>query len=192
MQALWKGENLYLLGPARVGFGDGLTLGDLRLGLRRATIEANGRLSPTLDLSVALRNLSPDVAAGFAPSLAADGMLRGDARFTGTPQRPVGRINLAAVRLRLRNGPARALPAANLNATADLVGSDARIDARLTAGRSATLSVNGRLSTGASGAIALHAAGALDLAMFDPLLTAGRRPATRQIALGGRHGGRPA
>jgi translocation and assembly module TamB len=189
LEALWKDEDLHLLAPARVGFGNGLTVEHLRLGLRGATIEANGRLSPTLDLSVALRNLSPQVVAPFAPDLDADGVLRGDARLTGTPQRPVGRITLAAAGLRLRSGSARALPAANFRATADLAGSDARIVARLTAGPSANLSIDGRLSTATSGPIALHVAGALDLAMFDPLLTASGRRATGKITLDGDIGG---
>ena len=189
LQAVWKGKDLHLLTPARVGFGNGIGLDHLRLGLDQATIEANGRLSPTLDLSVALRNLSPDVAAAFAPGVAIDGVLRGDARLTGSPQRPVGRITLAAAGLRLRSGPARALSAANLSASADLAGSDAHIDARLTAGPSASLSVNGRLSTATSGMIALRAAGGLDLAMFDPLLTAGGRRATGKLAFEGNIGG---
>ncbi len=189
LQAVWKGEDLHLLAPVRVGFGNGLSLDRLALGLGQATIEANGRLSPTLDLRVALRNLSPEIAAAFAPGLAIDGMVRGDARLTGTPQRPVGRIQLAAAGLRLRNGPARALPAANLSASADIAGSDARIEARFSAGPSATLSINGRVSTATSGSLSVHAAGLLDLAMFNPMLTAGGRRNAGKIAFDGDVGG---
>jgi translocation and assembly module TamB len=189
LEAIWKGEDLHLLAPARVGFGNGITLDHLRLGVRQATIEANGRVSPTLDLTVALRNFSADMAAAFAPGVAAGGMLRGDARLTGTPQHPKGRIELAASGLRLRKGPAQALPAANFSASAEIAGTSARLDARLTAGPAASLSVRGQLSTALSGPIDLRATGALDLAMLDPLLTPSGRRATGKIALDGGVGG---
>ncbi len=189
LQAVWKGKELHLLAPVRFGFSEGLSIDHLRLGLDQATVEANGRLSPRLDFRVALRNLSPDVAAAAAPGLAIDGVVRGDARLTGSLWRPLGRIALAATGVRLRNGPGRALPAANISASAGLAGGDARIDARLTAGPSAYLSVNGRLSTAATGSVAMHAAGSVDLAMFDPLLTAGGRRVTGKIAIDGDVGG---
>ena len=186
LHATWEGENLHLLGPARIGFGDGMTLDHLRIGLRQGTIEANGRVSPTLDLTVAMRNLSADVAAVFAPGFAADGVLRGQAHFTGTPTRPEGKIQLAATGLRLRSGAGRALPAANVTASADLAGIGARIEARLTAGPMATLSVSGQLATAPSAPIDLHAVGTLDLAMLNPLLTAEGRRTTGQIMLDAR------
>jgi translocation and assembly module TamB len=189
LQAVWKGEDVHLLAPARVAFGNGIVLDHLRLGLRQASIEADGRVSPTLNLTVALRNLSPDVAAAFAPGLAADGVLRGDARLTGTLERPVGRIELSAAGLRLRRGPAGALPAANLIASVDVAGTSARLDARLAVGPSATLSVRGQVSTAVSGPIDLHAVGALDLKILDPLLTASGRRATGRIALDAAVGG---
>ncbi len=189
LQATWKGENLHLLAPARIAFGNGIILDRLRLGLRQGTIEANGRVSPTLDVSVAMRNLPADVAAVFAPGLAADGVLRGEAHFTGTPNRPEGKVQLAAAGLRLRSSPGRALPAANVTASAEVAGTSARIDARLTAGPSANLSISGQLATAPSAPIDLHAVGALDLAMLDPLLTAGGRRVTGRVSLDARVGG---
>ena len=94
LQATWKGENLHLLGPARIGFGNGLTLDHLRVGLRQGVIEANGRVSPTLGLTIAMRNLPADLAAAFVPGVPIDGVLRGDGRFTGTPTRPEGEISV--------------------------------------------------------------------------------------------------
>jgi translocation and assembly module TamB len=189
LQALWKGQNLHLLTPARVGFRDGLALDHLRLGLGPATIEANGRVSPALDLTVALRNLSAGIAAAFVPGVDAAGVLRGDARFTGTPDRPVGRIELAAAGLRLRNGSGRALPAATVNASADIAGTRALIDARLMAGPSASLAVRGQVSSAQGAPMALHAVGAVDLKMLDPLMTASGRRATGKIAFDAQVGG---
>jgi translocation and assembly module TamB len=188
-ETLWKGEDLRLLAPARVGFSSGITLDHLRFGVRQAMLEANGRVSPTLDLRVALRNLPADITAAYVPGLAADGMLHGDARLTGTPERPVGRITLAATGLRLRSGPGRALPAADVIASADIAGTSARLNARLEAGPDAGLSVRGQVSTAPAGPIALHATGAVDLELLDPLLTAGGRRARGKIALDAEIGG---
>jgi translocation and assembly module TamB len=189
LEAGWHGQELRLLAPARVGFGNGLTLDHLDLRLGQGTIAANGRLTPTLDLTVALRGLPAGIASAFAPGLDADGTIQGDARFTGTLQRPQGHVRLTAAGLRLRNGSARALPAADLDATADIAGPNARLDARLTAGPSANLSIEGRVSAIPSTPVALNAAGAVDLEMFDPLLTASGRRATGKVAFDARIGG---
>jgi translocation and assembly module TamB len=189
LHATWNGEDLHLLGPARIGFGNGVILDHLRLGLRQGVIEANGRVSPTLDATVAMRNLPADLAGAFAPGFAVDGVLSGDGRFTGTPTRPEGMIRLTAAGLRLRSGVGRALPAANVTASAEVAGTSARIDARMTAGPSANLSVGGQLATAPSAPIDVHAVGALDLAMLDPLLTAGGRRVGGKISLDARAGG---
>jgi len=189
LQAAWKGQEAHLLGPAGVGFGNGISIDHLRLALGQGEIDANGRVSPRLDLSVAMRNLSAGVAAAFAPGFAADGVLHGDAKLTGTPGRPEGRLRLEASGLRLRSGPGRVLPAANVIASADLAGTGARIAARLTAGRAATLSVGGQLATAPSAPIDLRAVGALDLTMLDPLLSASGRRVTGEVSLDARIGG---
>jgi translocation and assembly module TamB len=118
-----------------------------------------------------------------------DGVLRGDGRFTGTPTRPEGEIRLAAAGLRLRSGTGRALPAANVTASAAIAGTNARIDVRMSAGPSANLSVTGQFATAPSAPIDLHAGGALDLAMLDPLLTASGRRMTGKVSLDAGVGG---
>jgi translocation and assembly module TamB len=189
LQASWKGENLHLLAPARIAFGNAIILDHLRLGLGRGVIEANGRVSPTLDVTVALRNLSAGVATVFAPGFAADGVLLGDAHFYGTPIQPGGEIRLAASGVRLRSGPGHALPAVSLTASATISGTRARIDARLAAGPAANITLTGQLATAPSAPIDLRAAGALDLAMLDPLLTASGRRVAGQVSLDARIGG---
>ncbi len=180
LQASWKGETLRLLSPVRVGFGAGITLDRLRLGLRKAVLEVAGRAAPTLDLSVALRNVPADLAALFAPGLAADGTLRADARLTGTPARLDGTVKVEAKGLRV--GPGRTLPPADLIATAHLSGESAQIDSRLTAD-STRLTLTGQTSLNRSGPIALHAEGSAKLAMLDPFLAAGGRRVRGQMTL---------
>ena len=175
LQAIWKGQTVRLLAPARVNFGGGVAVDRLRIGLQQATLDVAGRVSPTLDLTAALRNVTADLARPFAPDVAADGVITADARLTGTSARPEGTVKLTAAGLHMRTGPARALPPATLAATALLAGASAQVDARLTAGTT-NLAIAGRAPIDPAGALGLRANGAIDLAMLDPILSAqGRR-----------------
>ena len=60
--------------------------------------------------------------------------LDAEATLTGNPTRPDGTLRLTARGLRLATGPTRALPAADLTATATLRGGVARLDLRAQAG----------------------------------------------------------
>ncbi len=183
LQAEWKQQTVRLLGPARLTFVNGATTIDrLRLGLRRATLEVNGRVSPTLDLTANLRNLPADIAAIVAPAAAVDGTIAAEARLTGSPAQPTGKIHLTATGLRQRSGPGRGLPAANVTADAALNGADARLDVRVAAGAS-HLTLTGTAPLAAAGALDLRAGGMLDLAMLDPVVAAAGRRVRGQLAL---------
>lgn len=182
MQATWKGETLRLLAPTRVGFGDGVTLGATRLGLRQASLEAAGRVSPTLDLTVALRNLSGDLARIVAPDLQLDGVAQADARLTGTPARPTGTARLAATGFHLRAGPAASLPPASLSADAMLSGATAQVNARLSAGRN-DVTLAGTAPIDPAAAMDLRVRGGVDLAALDPLLAAAGRRVQGRVTL---------
>jgi translocation and assembly module TamB len=175
LQAEWRQQTLRLLAPARISFADEVTIDNLRLGLRQAVLLVSGRAGAALDLTASLRDLPADL-------FGADGTAKADARITGTPARPTGKVSLAATGLRLRNGLGRAMPAAAVTASADLTGADARIDARVTAGTS-HLAVTGRAPLGAGGSMDLRGNGNLDLALLDPLLTAGGRQVRGRITL---------
>ncbi|HME20094.1 MAG TPA: translocation/assembly module TamB domain-containing protein [Acetobacteraceae bacterium] len=175
LEADWRQQAVRLLAPTRLGFSDGVAIDRLRLGLRQAVLEVSGRAGATLDLTASLRNLPADLVG-------ADGTVKGDARITGTPARPTGKISLAATGLRLRNGLGRAMPPAAVTADADLAGTDARIDARINAGGS-HVSLTGRVPLSTANAISLRAGGALDLALFDPILAAGGRRVRGQVTL---------
>lgn len=182
LQAVWKGQTARLLAPVRIGFGDGVTVDRLRLGLQQATLEVAGRLTPALDITAALRNVTPDLARPFAPDLAADGVITADAKLTGAPAKPQGTVKLAAAGLRMRTGPGRSLPPANVTASAQLAGGSAQIDARLAAG-SSNLAVTGRAPLDTAGALGLRAAGTVDLALLDPILSAQGRRVRGRITL---------
>ena len=187
LEAEWKGQTIRLLAPARISFGDGVAVDRLRIGLQQAVLDLAGRVTPALNLTASLRGVTPDLAKPFAPEVDAAGAISADAKLTGTPAAPAGTVRLTATGLRMRSGPARALPPANLTATAQLAGKSATVDARLAAGRS-NLAVAGRVPLGA-GALAVRATGGVDLAMLDPILAPdGRRArgqATLDVAVGG-------
>ena len=182
--ALPTPETVKLLAPATIRFAEGLSLDHLRLGLRQATLDVAGRLSPTLDATISLRTPA-DIAAIVAPALAMDGAVTLDAKLGGTPAQPTGAIKLAATALRLRTGPGRAIPPATITATAQLAGTSGHtgfiIDARLAAG-TATLSLTGQAPL-AQGPLNLRATGALDLTLLDPILTAVGRRARGRLTL---------
>jgi translocation and assembly module TamB len=182
-QAAWKSETLRLLAPVRIAFADGLALDRLRLGLRQAELEVAGRISPALALSGALHRFPADLAGLFAPDWAAAGTLNAEARLGGTPARPTGTLDITAADLQLQTGAGRSLPPAKLDATANLTGTAARIDARLSAGGNANLWVAGEVPLAASGQFDLRAGGGVDLKLSDPLLTAAGRRLRGQIAL---------
>ena len=175
LQADWRQQSLRLLAPVRIGFSDGVTIDKLRLGLRQAVLEVSGRAGATLDLTASLRNLPADLVG-------ADGTVTADARITGTSARPTGQVRVAAKDLRLRGGPGRAMPPAAITAEADLAGTDARIDARITAG-SSRVNITGRAPLGTAGALNLRAGGTLDLALLDPIVAAGGRRVRGQVTL---------
>lgn len=179
-QVAAKGQTARLLAPATVSFGGPVAVDRLRIGLQQAVLDVAGQLSPRLDATVTLRTPAA-IAAIAAPDLALDGQIALDAKLTGTPALPGGTVRLAATGIRMRSGPGRAVPPANLNATVDLNGRSARVDARLVAG-SARLAVAGQAPLGA-GPLNLRANGGLDLTLLDPILTAAGRRARGRLTL---------
>lgn len=182
LAATAKGEQLRLVAPAKLTFAPAVAVDRLRLALGDATVDLAGRLSPTLDLTAAVHNVTPALAKPFAPTLDAQGRIDLDARLAGTPAAPTGTVRLAASGMRLRTGPAASLPPATLAATAQLAAGAARLDARLDAGPKVRLAVTGQAPLGA-GPLALAARGTVDLSVADPILTAGGRRVLGQLTL---------
>jgi translocation and assembly module TamB len=181
LDANWKGQDIHLLAPARVSFSDGVAVDRLRIGLQQAVLEVSGKAVPALNLTATLRGVTPDLAKPFVPGLDAAGQISADARLTGSPAAPQGTVRLTATGVRMRTGPARGLPPADLTATAQLAGGAATVDARLVAGRS-NLALTGRAPLGA-GSLALRASGGVDLTMLDPILAAQGRRARGHVTL---------
>ena len=187
LQAVAKGQTLRLLQPARLSYAGPVTVDRLRVGVQTAVLEVAGRVSPTLDVMATLRGvdaaLARQVASDLqAPDLQAAGTLTADAHVTGTAAAPSGTVRVDARGLRLLTGPARGLPPANISATAQLNGRTARLAARVDAGSSASLALNGTAPLG-DGALDLRATGGVDLKLLDPVLTAAGRRALGRLTL---------
>lgn len=170
--------------PANVVGTAELQGGAVRVQARATAGSANlavaGEVSPRLNLTVTAR-APAEIAALYDPNLALNGSLALDARLTGTAAEPGGTVRISATGLRMRTGPGRALPPANIMATAELHGRSARIDARASAG-SASFRVAGEAPLG-SGPLDLRATGGMELALLDPILTAQGRRARGRLTL---------
>lgn len=182
LQVAAKGQTARLLGPATVKFGGPIAVDRLRVGLQNAVLDVAGQLSPRLDATATLR-APASLAEIVAPDLKLAGTIAVDAKLTGTPAAPGGTVRLNVAGLQMLSGSGRAIPPANLTATANLNGKSAQIDARLTAG-SARLNVAGQAPLGA-GALALRANGGLELTMLDPILTVNGRRVQGRVTLDG-------
>ena len=185
-----KGEALHLLQPARIGFGSQIEVDRLRAslapmagGASPALIDIAGLISPKLDLTAAISNITPALARPFAPSLDATGVIAANARLTGTTAKPDGTIHITAQAMRMRTGPAAALAPANLTANANLAGGSARIDARLEAGHEIGLTLAGTAPISPTGPIDMRAQGNVDLSVANAVLGAQGRQAGGQVAL---------
>lgn len=182
-QAVRKDETLRLQMPAHINFADGVSVDRLRLNLGEAALAMSGRISPTLALTASMHQLPAKLAAEFFPGLALTGTLQADARLNGTVSQPEGNIRVEAEGLRMSTGAAHALPPVKIQAGAEMKDSVATVNASISAGQNANASITGTVSLALSEALDLHATGALDLKLLDPLLNADGRRARGQVAL---------
>ncbi len=179
-----RGQDLRLLAPARVSFGEGVAVDRLRLAVAGATVEVAGKLSPALDATLQAR-VPGSLASLYDPAYAADGSLSLDATVRGTPARPTGTGRLNISGLRLKQGPGQAVPPLNAQVTAQLSGESARLQGQVRAG-SAHLTLDGTAPLATGGPLDLRMAGGLDLALLDPLISPAGRRAKGRVTLDAR------
>ena len=189
LAADYKSENLRLLAPARVDFGSAIAVDRLRLALGSATLDVAGKITPALDLTASIRNVTPDLAKPFMPTLQASGLVTADAHITGTTAAPRGNLRLQANGLRMRTGPAASMPAASMQTTINLEGGVAQIDMRADAGPKLHLAAAGTAPVQQGGSLAMHATGKFDLSLLNPILNASGRRAEGSMALNADIGG---
>lgn len=177
LAAAIKGEKLALLGPAVVSFGDKTGVDHLKLRIappkgQAASIDLAGTVKPKLDINAQFAHITPALAAPFAPTLKASGSLDGQARITGSPQKPEGTITVRGRGLHMDSGTAASLPAASLDLQTALDNGLARIKLTLAAGKQINLAVQGTAPAAAQGTLDLHTTGKVDLTVADAVLGA--------------------
>lgn len=177
LEANARGEVIRLAAPARIGFGKAIGVDHLRLtlaptGVSPARIEVAGTVKPVLGLTATVDNLTPAIARPFMPSLRADGTINARANLRGTTASPQGTVTVTARGLAYHSDFSGALPALNLDAAAQLSGSQARVDVTARAGSLLDLAVKGTVPTGSAGVMGLQADGHVDLSAANAYLGA--------------------
>ena len=181
--AEYRGQTVKLLAPAQLSFADGVAIDSLRLGLREAGLEISGRLTPALDVRASLSKVGPGLVNAFAPALLADGLIEASATLHGSLTAPTGPLRVDATGIRFADDAATGLPPANIHVKAQLAGTTAELDGRLTAGKDSSVAVTGTAPLDAGGALALKLIGRLDLTLINPLLEAKGLHATGEVAI---------
>jgi len=168
----YHGQKLRLLSPAQIALANGLAVDELKIGAQQAVLDLKGEISPALDVSASLSGVQPPLVNAFAPGLLSSGTIEAHAQLQGSFASPTGQVRLTATGVRAADDAAFGLPALDLRATAQLRGTAADLDARLTAGEASQLSAVGRAPLGVSGTWDLKISGALDVGVINPFLEA--------------------
>jgi translocation and assembly module TamB len=182
LAADWRGQGITLVQPATFNLAGGVAVDRLDLKAAGGTLHAAGRISPKLAISVSAANVQLSALRAFAPQLAADGMADAKADLAGTLAAPTGSVTVNARGLRVA-GYSNKLAPAELSATAQLDGSMAQLHAKLAAGGTAALTLDGAAPLSADRMMNLHAAGNADLSLLNPLLAVDGRQAQGRVTL---------
>ena len=144
----------------------------LRVGAGRVAVR--GTLDPVAsDLQAEIAGLPLALLDTFAPGTGLEGTLQAKVRATGAMATPRLEATYSAAGVRVRRPDAGLIPALSLQGTGSLVGQQASLDARLSAGGNTNLTVKGTATVpGGGGSVAARIAlgGSLDIAPFAPLL----------------------
>ncbi|MDE8346988.1 MAG: translocation/assembly module TamB domain-containing protein, partial [Acidocella sp.] len=168
----WHGLYAALSGPVAVTTTPGLAIRHLNATLNGAAIALDGTLTPRLAVTGSVSNLPASLASLFAPALRATGTLAATATLNGALSAPTGTISLNGQSLKIKTGPAAALPPVFITATAHLANHAARLAASLKAGQRLSLIANGLVPFSRTGPLAMRIAGATDLRLADAILAA--------------------
>jgi translocation and assembly module TamB len=170
LSASWREINAVLQGPAGIATRPGIAVRHLVLDVNGGRVGVDGTLTPNLNATLNVQDLPASLARQFAPSMNASGTLSASATLTGSIAAPNGRLTLNAQNIKLHNGPAAAMSAANFTGSATIAGKTATINTKLTAGPNVSLAADGLVPLNQSGALNLHVTGRTDLRLLDPIL----------------------
>jgi len=180
-QGSYAGQEVRLLEPARIHFGNGLAVDVLKLGAQKAELDVQGQISPTLALRASLRQVQPALVNVFLPNLLAAGVIEAHADLRGSLTAPTGEITLNALGVQSADDAALGLPPANIYVTAGLRGHTADIDARLDAGSASQLTALGQAPLAADGEVNMKIKGKVDVGLMNAFLEARGQHASGQL-----------
>jgi len=178
----WRGQNVALTAPATFDLANGVAVDRLDLKAAGGSLHAAGRVLPKLALNVSASGLQLSTLRPFALQLAADGIVDAKADLTGTVAAPFGSLTVNGKGLRVAGYSSKLAPA-ELAARAQLAGSVAQVNAKLTASNAVSLTLDGTAPLSPDRRLDLHAAGNADLSLLNPLLAADGRQVKGRITL---------
>ena len=177
----YGGQEIRLLEPARIYFGNGIAVDLLKLGAQKAELDVQGQISPTLALRATLRQVQPALVNVFLPNLLAAGVIEAHADLHGSFKAPTGQIAVNALGVQSADDAALGLPPANIHVTAGLRGHTADIDARLDAGSASQLTALGQAPLAADGEVDMKINGKVDVGLMNAFLEARGQHASGQL-----------
>jgi len=187
--AIYRGQELRLLSAAQIALANGVAVDMVKIGAQQAVFQLEGEISPTLDVRASLRRVEPGLVNVFAPGLLAAGTIEAQAQLKGSLASPTGQVRLTATGLSAADDAALGLPSLDLQATAQLMGDSAEIDARLVAGTASKLELVGKAPLDADGKWGLKINGSLDVGMINPILEARGQHAAGNLVVDATVGG---
>jgi translocation and assembly module TamB len=171
LDARYKGIPVALAAPARlkvVGQRVAIEPATLRLGGGRLAV--SGVVDPAAsDLTLDIAGLPLALVDAFAPGTGLEGRLQAKAHVTGALANPKVQATYAANGLRIKRPETALLPALAIQGSASMADRQASVDARVSAGRAASLGIKGRAAL-AQNTATVQISGTADLAPFSPAL----------------------
>jgi translocation and assembly module TamB len=177
----YAGQEIRLLEPTRIHFGNAIAVDSLKLGAQKAELDVQGQISPTLALRASLREVQPALVNVFLPNLLAAGVIEAHADLHGSVKAPMGEITVNALGVQSADDAALGLPPANIHVTAGLRGHTADIDARLDAGSASQLTAVGQAPLAADGEVNMKINGKTDMGLMNAFLEARGQHASGQL-----------
>jgi translocation and assembly module TamB len=192
LRADYREQTLRLLAPTTMSFADGVAFEQLRLGMGDSTLQAGGRLTPTLQLHAALSDFTPAQLRVLWPDLQAEGRVDANADLTGSLAHPQGLLKVQGRGLRASNGAARGLPSTDVDASAQLHEHSAQVELQMHAGDGLQLQASGQVPLNRDAPIALKLSGNFNLNVINPIIEASGQRVLGAVKIDAALAGTPA
>jgi translocation and assembly module TamB len=192
LRADYREQTLRLLAPAKMSFVDGFAFEQLRLGMGDSTLQASGRVTPTLQLQAELHNFTPVQLRVVWPDLQAEGRVDANVDLTGSLAHPQGLLKIQGRGLRASNGSARGLPSTDFDASAQLHEQTAQVELQMHAGDGLQMQASGQVPLNRDAPIALKLSGNFNLNVINPIIEASGQRVLGAVKIDAELAGTPA